>query len=40
MTGQAAGTAAAMCVRNNLLPEAVEAATLKKNLIEDGVYLD
>jgi 2-polyprenyl-6-methoxyphenol hydroxylase-like FAD-dependent oxidoreductase len=37
--GQAAGTAAALCVRDRLLPRAVPAETLRAALIGDGVDL-
>ena len=40
MTGQAAGTAAAMCIREKISPKAVDEARLKEKLIDDGVYLD
>ena len=40
MTGQAAGTAAAICVKDGILPKDVDAQKLREILIKDGVYLD
>jgi hypothetical protein len=37
--GQAAGTAAALCVRDHLLPRAIPAETLRAALVRDGVDL-
>ncbi len=37
--GQAAGTCAALAVKNNLLPRSVPFETLKEQLLRDGVYL-
>ena len=37
--GQAAGTCAALAVKNNQLPRLVPYAALKEQLIQDGVYL-
>lgn len=39
-TGQAAGTAAAICVKNNITPRKLDGKTLRKRLIEQGVPLD
>ena len=40
MTGQAAGTAAAMCAGNNISPKDLSEVCLKQKLIDDGVYLN
>ena len=40
MTGQAAGTAAAICVEEGIIPKDLDAARLMHKLIADGVYLD
>lgn len=40
MTGQAAGTAAAICVEEGIIPKDLDAAGLMHKLIADGVYLD
>ena len=40
MTGQAAGTAAAMCISEKISPKAMDEARLKAKLIDDGVYLN
>ena len=37
--GQAAGTAAALCVKNNVAPRALDAATLVDTLKKQGAYL-
>ena len=37
--GQAGGTAAALCVRNNIAPRALQATTLQRELLEAGYYL-
>ncbi len=37
--GQAAGTCAALAVKNNLLPRSVPYTVLKEQLVRDGVYL-
>jgi len=37
--GQAVGTAAALCVKNNVLPRDLDRKLLRKTLIEQGVYL-
>ncbi len=40
MTGQAAGTAAAMALKKNIKPANIDVQELKAKLINDGVYLD
>ncbi len=40
LTGQAAGTAAAMSIKNKTTPAALDVAKLREQLIKDGVYLD
>jgi hypothetical protein len=37
--GQAAGTAAALAVRGNLIPRALEVAALQRALVEDGAWM-
>lgn len=37
--GQAAGAAAALCVRQGVLPSQLERCTLQKHLLEQGVFL-
>ncbi|MEM2319331.1 MAG: FAD-dependent oxidoreductase [Candidatus Bathyarchaeia archaeon] len=39
-TGQAAGTAAALCVKNNVTPRKLDGKLVRKTLIEQGVQLD
>jgi len=39
LTGQAAGTAAAMCVNNNVEPKKIDIELLQRQLRSDGVFL-
>ncbi|MCK5128802.1 MAG: FAD-dependent oxidoreductase [Clostridiales bacterium] len=39
LTGQAAGTAASICVKNNILPKDIDVSMLQNTLKEDGVFL-
>jgi hypothetical protein len=39
-TGQAAGTAAALCVKNNTAPRKLDGKLVRKMLIEQGLQLD
>jgi len=38
--GQAAGTAAALCVKNDVIPRKLDVQLLRRTLIEQGVPLD
>ena len=40
MTGQAAGTAAALSLKQNIVPADIDVKYLRETLINDGVYLD
>ena len=40
MTGQAAGTAAALSLKQNMNPADLDGRDVRKQLIADGVYLD
>jgi len=39
MTGQAAGTAAALALDENITPAALDVKKLQEKLLQDGVYL-
>jgi hypothetical protein len=39
VTGQAAGTAAALCVKENLTPRTINPLTLKEILVKQGVVV-
>jgi hypothetical protein len=39
MTGQAAGTAAAISVKNNITPCEIDVKELRNKLILDGMYI-
>jgi len=40
LTGQAAGTAAAMALKKGITPAELDGREVRKQLIADGVYLD